>query len=88
MTQRLFYFRGSEATRLLTGLGGIYEVVPLGPADGDDLEMAGPGVLVVDGSDKNLEQASRFMATRSNVRLVVLADSDNLPAFPSDQVYA
>ncbi len=88
MTQRLFYFVGSPVARLVTGLGGTYEVVPLGPAGVDDPEMAGPGVLVVDGSDKNLEQASRFMATRSNVRLVVLADSDNLPAFPSDQVYA
>lgn len=88
MTARLFYFQGSEMARLIAGLSGTYERVPLSPGDVDDPETVGPGVLVVDGSGRNLERASRFKATRHNVEIVVLADPDNLPAFPSEQVYA
>ncbi len=88
MTARLFYFQGSEVARLIAGLPGTYERVPLSAADVDDPETVGPGVLVVDGSGRHLERASRFKATRHNVEIVVLADPDNLPAFPSDQVYA
>ncbi len=88
MTHRLFYFRGSEAGRLVAGLAGTYERVPLTPQDVDDREMVGPGVLVVEGSDHHLELASRFKATRPDVEVVVLADPTNIPAFPSDQVYA
>ena len=88
MTHRLFYFRGSEAGRLVAGLGGTSERVPLTPEDVDDPEMVGPGVLVVEGSDHHLELAARFKATRPDVEVVVLADPANIPAFPSDQVYA
>jgi len=88
MTHRLFYFQGSEASRLVAGLPGIYDRVPLSPDDVDDPETVGPGVLAVDGSERELELASRFRATRHNVEVVVLADPANLPAFPSDQVYA
>ncbi|MBI2152331.1 MAG: GAF domain-containing protein, partial [Candidatus Rokubacteria bacterium] len=88
MTHRLFYFRGSEAGRLIGELPGTHEQVPLTPDDVDDPETVGPGVLVVDGSGRNLELASRFKATRTNVEVVVLADPANIPAFPSDQVYA
>ncbi len=88
MTHRLFYFRGSEAGRLAAELGGAYEGVPLTPEDVDDPGRVGPGVLVVEGSDRHLELASRFKATRPDVEVVVLADPANIPAFPSDQVYA
>ncbi len=88
MAHRLFYIRGSEAGRLVAGLGGTSERVPLTPQDVDDPEMVGPGVLVVEGLDHHLELASRFKATRPDVEVVVLADPTNIPAFPSDQVYA
>lgn len=88
MTHRLFYFQGSEAGRLVAELPGTYERVPLRPDDVDNAEMVGPGVLVVEGSDRHLELASRFKAIRHNVEVVVLADPANIPAFPSDQVYA
>ncbi|MBI3624683.1 MAG: GAF domain-containing protein [Candidatus Rokubacteria bacterium] len=88
MTPRLFYFSGSETARLVLELPGTYDRVPLRPADVDDPETVGPGVLVVEGSERNLELASRFRITRHNVEVVVLADPANLPAFPSDQVYA
>ncbi len=88
MTPRLFYFSGSETARLVLELPGTYDRVPLRPADVDDPETVGPGVLVVEGSERNLELASRFRITRHNIEVVVLADPANLPAFPSDQVYA
>jgi len=84
----LFYFRDSEASRLVAGLPGTYARVPLSPDRVDDAETVGPGVLVVDGSERELELARRFKATRHNVEVMVLADSANLPASPSDQVYA
>ncbi len=88
MAHQLFYFRGSEAGDLVAELPGTYERVPLTPHDVDDPETVGPGVLVVEGSDRNLDLASQFRATRHNVEVVVLADPANIPAFPSDQVYA
>ncbi len=88
MTPRLFYFSGSETARLVPELPGTYDRVPLRPADVDDPKTVGPGVLMVEASERNLELASRFRITRHNVEVVVLADPANLPAFPSDQVYA
>jgi HD-GYP domain-containing protein (c-di-GMP phosphodiesterase class II) len=88
MTPRLFYFPGSETARLIRELPGTYDRVPLTAHDVDDPETVGPGVLVVEASDRQLELARHFKATRENVEIVVLADPANLPAFPADQVYA
>ena len=88
MSHRLFYFRGSDTARLVAELPGSYERVPLAPEDLRDPTTTGPGVLVVEGSDRDLELATRFKTTRKNVEVVVLADPATLPAFPSDQVYA
>jgi len=88
MTPRLFYFPDSETARLILGLPGTYDRVPLTAHDVDDPKTVGPGVLVVEASDRQLELARHFKATRGNVEIVVLADPANLPAFPADQVYA
>ncbi len=88
MTHRLLYFQGSEAAGLVAELPGTYERVPLRPEDVDNPEVGDPGVLVVEASARNLELASRFKATRRHLEVVVLADPANLPALPSDQVYA
>lgn len=69
-------------------LPGPYELVPLRPEAVDDLHMTGPGVLVVEGSARDLEMAGRFKATRRDLEVVVLVDSTSLPAVPSDRVYA
>ncbi|MBI4590148.1 MAG: GAF domain-containing protein [Candidatus Rokubacteria bacterium] len=88
MTYRLLYFQGSEVARLVAELPGPYERTPLRPEDVDDPKRGGPGVLVVEGSARELELASRFKATRHHLEVVVLADPAAMAAFPSDQIYA
>ncbi len=88
MTHRLFYFEGSEVRPLVAGLPGTYERVPLTPEDVDDPETTGPGVLIVEGSERDLELASRFKGARHDVEVIVLANPTHIPTLPSDPVYA
>ncbi len=88
MADRLFYFPGSAAARLVDQLAGNYERVPLSGSAGDEPKISGPGVFLVDSTADQLKPAVNLKARHPALEIIVLADPAALPAVPSDQVYA
>lgn len=88
MGDQLFYFHGSAAARLVDQLPEGFERVPLSGSAGDQFPCRGPGVLLVDATADQLERAAGLKARYPALEVIALADRENLPAAPSDQIYA
>ncbi|MBI4607615.1 MAG: GAF domain-containing protein [Candidatus Rokubacteria bacterium] len=88
MADRLLYFRGSAAARLADRLPEMYERVPLSATPPDRADIGPSAVLLVDANANHVARALALRAANPTLELIVVGDPDNLPAIPSDQIYA
>ena len=84
---KLFYFAGSPVERSLSAIAGNSDNLAIRPAEVDNAEVAGSGVILVDGSEAEVELARRLKTRIHHVQIVVLTSSRMMPSTPHPNVY-
>jgi HD-GYP domain-containing protein (c-di-GMP phosphodiesterase class II) len=84
---KLFYFAGSPVERSLSAIAGNSDNFAISPAEVDNTEVTGWGVVLVDGSEAEIELARRLKTRLHHVQIVVLASSRAMPSTPHQNVY-
>jgi HD-GYP domain-containing protein (c-di-GMP phosphodiesterase class II) len=84
---RLFFFLGSPIAPSLAELAPDRDHVPLRQLDADMPRKDWRGILVVDGSEQELERARRLKEQVAHVEIIAATPASRIPPEPADFVY-